>query len=90
MVLKAARSIPAFLNWYSGVSRYKSNTRCHSAAFNGGNVPMSGRHSTIDRPDSVRRVIAPIMAIANTIAAEKNSQFERIFLCFIDLNQCLP
>lgn len=36
---------------------------------------MSGRHSTIERPESVRRVIAPTMTIVEISAQQVNSQF---------------
>ena len=39
----------------------------------GGSAPISGRHSTIDRPDSVNRVIAPISIMAITMAQQANS-----------------
>jgi hypothetical protein len=37
-------------------------------------MPISGFHSTIDKPDSVRRVIAPITAMANTMPQQNSSQ----------------
>lgn len=41
---------------------------------------MSGCHSTIDRPDSLRRVIAPITIIAKTMKALTNSQIAMGFV----------
>ncbi|GAB4223693.1 MAG: hypothetical protein Tsb0032_26760 [Kiloniellaceae bacterium] len=37
-------------------------------------MPVSGAHSMIERPDSVRRVMAPITAMARTMAAQPSSQ----------------
>tara|TARA_B100000282_G_C31625913_1_gene441574 strand:- start:513 stop:704 length:192 start_codon:yes stop_codon:yes gene_type:complete len=48
--------------------------RFHSASVIGGNHPKSGRHSTIESPDSVNRVAAPINIMATTIAAQTYSQ----------------
>jgi hypothetical protein len=41
---------------------------------NGGRIPISGFHSTMDRPDSVSRVTAPITAMAKTMAQQASSQ----------------
>ena len=58
----------------SGVRWYFSNSVCHSASFNGGSVPTSGCHSTIDSPECVRRVTPPTTTMANTRAAHSSSQ----------------
>lgn len=41
----------------------------------GGSVPVIGRHSTMLRPDSVRRVTPPTTIIPNTRDAETSNQF---------------
>ena len=48
---------------------YLSNSACHAASLSGGSVPVTGFHSTIDRPDSVSRVAPPTSTIAKMSAA---------------------
>ena len=74
IILNSDIGIPAFSSRYSDVWRYKSKIRDHSASEKGGRTPMKGRHSTIDRPDSVSLVIAPISIISATISATARSQ----------------
>ena len=40
----------------------------------GGSQPINGRHSTMERPDSVNRVTPPMTVIAPTSPATTNSQ----------------
>jgi hypothetical protein len=47
---------------------------CHWASDNGGTTPVSGLHSVMERPDSVRRVMPPITTMARIIAAQTKSQ----------------
>ena len=49
------------------------NTRCHSASLSGGIAPMIGFHSMMERPESVRRVIAPSMTCTSTMPASASS-----------------
>src|SRR5689334_8565303 len=58
----------------SGVCRYFANAACQSASLIGGSVPTIGCHSTIDKPECVRRVTPPTTIIANTSAQQTRSQ----------------
>ena len=64
---------------YSGESLYRSKTLFHSKSDIGGRKPSKGRHSTIDRPESVNLVMPPIMTIKNTIKDDINSQLAIYF-----------
>ena len=52
-----------------GDARYFFSSACHAASDNGGSQPVTGRHSTIDRPDSVSRVRAPITIMKKIMPA---------------------
>src|ERR1043166_7683130 len=56
--------MPALRCRYCGVVRYLSNSLCHASADNGGSVPVTGCHSTIERPDSVTRAPPPTSTMA--------------------------
>src|SRR5215471_16528686 len=56
------------------MARYFSNSVRHCASESGGKVPLTGCHSTIDRPDSVRRVAPPTSTMTKIKAATTNSQ----------------
>src|SRR5579884_4312936 len=73
MYLNSARLIPAFSNLYCGIFLYLANSAAQSADDNGGTMPVTGRHSVIDSPDRVRRVIPPITTIRKIIAQQPNS-----------------
>ena len=47
-------------------------------SFRGGNIPVIGRHSTIDRPESVRRVIPPATKIITINIIMVNNQFDTL------------
>src|SRR3546814_17647159 len=49
-------------------------TLFRSASFRGGTTPETGSQRTIDRPDSVSRVMPPITTIRNTSRAMTSSQ----------------
>src|SRR5256714_4082168 len=53
---------------------YLSISACHALASSGGTTPVTGFHSTIDRPDSVSRVAPPTVSVTNINAATANSQ----------------
>ena len=53
---------------------YFVNSDCHSLSDSGGNTPVTGFHSTIERPDSVNRVAPPTMSVRKIIAAAASSQ----------------
>src|SRR5262245_7639075 len=74
MVLNATRLMPALCCVYCGIAWYFSNSACHPASVSGGMTPVTGRHSTIDRPDSVSRVVPPTSTSAMTSAATAQSQ----------------
>src|SRR3546814_12206361 len=67
------RLMPEFTCWYSGIWRYSAKSRSHSAWLSGGRAPLIGAHSMIESPDSVSRVIAPMTAMASTIAQQPSS-----------------
>src|SRR6516162_11354140 len=52
---------------------YFSNSACHANASSGGTTPVTGFHSTIDRPDSVSRVAPPTTTVTNIRAATASS-----------------
>jgi hypothetical protein len=65
--------MPRLIAWYCGIAWYFSNSTCQASRVSGGSVPVTGFHSTIDRPDSVSRVAPPTTMVANTSAATASS-----------------
>ena len=61
--LKSCSSIQKCFERNSGDALYNSKIRFHSVSPIGGRKPIIGRHSTIDKPESVSLVIAPMMTI---------------------------
>src|SRR3546814_7860769 len=59
IALNAASDMPRLISLYSGICLYFSNSASHAASLSGGSTPVTGSHSVIDRPDSVRRVMPP-------------------------------
>src|SRR5262245_8816133 len=59
---------------YWGMVWYLANSACHWPSDSGGKTPVTGFHSTMERPDSVRRVAPPITSVRNTQAATASSQ----------------
>jgi len=51
----------------SGISLYLSNSLFHEFSEIGKKIPVTGDHSVIDNPDSVRRVIPPTTIRVNNI-----------------------
>src|SRR5258705_363505 len=74
MVLNSPRLIPALRSRYCGMAWYFSNSARQPDAFSGGTTPVTGFHSTIDRPDSVSRVAPPTTSVTNISAATASSQ----------------
>ena len=60
MLWNPASVMPVLIFWYSGNCLYFSNSAIQAASDSGGSQPVIGFHSTIERPDSVRRVNPPI------------------------------
>ena len=60
---------------------YCSNSLLHCASDNGGTIPVTGFHSTIDNPDSVRRVAPPTRMVATTSATTIESHQPMIRRC---------
>src|SRR6267378_1133201 len=79
--LKPSRFIPGLTNRYSGVCLYFPKASSHAASLSGGRVPTIGCHSTMDRPECVRRVTPPTTTIANTSAQQTSSQAATARLC---------
>src|SRR6266481_7397109 len=65
--------MPALCSRYCGMVLYLPNSACHAAASSGGITPVTGFHSTIDRPDSVSRVAPPTTTVTNIRAATASS-----------------
>src|SRR6516162_7267007 len=65
--------MPGLRSRYCGMALYLSNSARHAAASSGGTTPVTGFHSTIDRPDSVSRVAPPTTTVANIRAATASS-----------------
>ena len=66
--------MPLLTSLYSGNSRYLAKVASHSASFRGGNQPLTGFHSTIDKPEWVSRVTPPNTTMAKTIKHMMKSQ----------------
>src|SRR6266498_4602344 len=73
IVLNSSRLIPALRSRYCGMVLYLSNSACQADASSGGTTPVTGFHSTIDRPDSVSRVAPPTTTVTNIRAATASS-----------------
>ena len=73
MVLKSERLIPGLRSRYCGMAWYFSNSACQAGASSGGTTPVTGFHSTIDRPDSVSRVAPPTTKVRTISAATARS-----------------
>src|SRR5215475_1202647 len=73
MILNSPRLIPALCSRYCGMVLYLSNSARHADASSGGTTPVTGFHSTIDRPDSVSRVAPPTTTVTNIRAATASS-----------------
>src|SRR5437660_6991570 len=52
---------------------YLSNSACQADASSGGTTPVTGFHSTIDRPEPVSRVAPPTTKVTNINAATSHS-----------------
>src|SRR5690606_3697762 len=55
-------------------ARYLSNSDSQASWLRGGTRPVTGFHSTMDRPEPVRRVTPPRITMANTRAQQTSSQ----------------
>lgn len=58
----------------SGVTLYFSHSTAHCSCPIGGRIPLTGSHSVMDRPDSVRRVTPPTTMMKKTNPDEMYSQ----------------
>src|SRR5215469_10695508 len=72
--LNSSSVIRGFKSLNSGDERYFVNSDSHCSGLNGGSEPVTGRHSVMLRPDSVRRVRPPKTTIPKTLAALPRSQ----------------
>src|ERR1700755_254045 len=71
--LNSDRLMPALSSRYCGIFLYASKASVHCASDSGGTLPVTGFHSTIDRPDSVSRVAPPTSTISAIRAAPEIS-----------------
>src|SRR3546814_6218591 len=76
IALNAASDMPRLISLYSGICLYFSNSASHAASLSGGSTPVTGSHSVIDRPDSVRRVMPPTATTAITSSATAHNRSE--------------
>ena len=74
IALNPASVMPRLISLYSGICLYFSNSATQSASLSGGSTPETGRHSVIDSPDSVSRVIPPTPTTTTTSNATAHSQ----------------
>ena len=65
--------MPRLSSRYCGIAWYFSNSACQAASDSGGSTPVTGFHSTIERPDSVSRVAPPTTSVRKIIAATASS-----------------
>ena len=66
--------MPRLSSRYCGIAWYFVNSDSQSLAERGGNIPVTGFHSTIERPDSVSLVAPPTKSVRKIIAAAAISQ----------------
>src|SRR5258706_4810925 len=59
MNLKSDKAKEEFRYLYCAICLYFSNALFHSCSFIGGNAPMIGFHSVMERPEPVNRVMPP-------------------------------
>src|SRR6266851_1478956 len=69
MRLNSLSVIPLLASSYSDEVLYFSNSTIQALSLTGGKTPVTGRHSTIDSPESVRRVAPPTMTMTTRRAA---------------------
>ena len=72
--LNCPRVICWFSILYSGKFWYFSNSVCHALSEIGGMMPEMGCHSTMERPELVRRVIPPIITMKKMRRQAERSQ----------------
>src|SRR6476620_10024542 len=65
--------MPRLSSRYCGMVWYFANSARHWSSEVGGSTPVIGFHSTIDRPDSVKRVAPPTIKVRKIIAAAMSS-----------------
>ena len=75
MGLNSSRVIVKLVFWYSGYCWYLRNISCQSARDKGGITPTRGFHSTIDKPELVRRVIPPSRIMPKITVAHISNQY---------------
>ena len=75
--LEARRQEAYSLN--SGVNLYLLNSSSHSWELSGGRIPVTGRHSVMLSPDSVRRVTPPTTTTPMTKMPHPMSQLPTLF-----------
>tara|TARA_Y100000817_G_C16741228_1_gene492549 strand:- start:528 stop:836 length:309 start_codon:yes stop_codon:yes gene_type:complete len=83
MILNSASVIEEFTKKNSGICLYLSNSFCQDTSENGKKIPEIGCHSVIDSPDSVSRVMPPIIIRKiSVIIVHNNHKETSIFLIF--------
>ena len=69
---------------YSGIFLYFSNSKTQDSIDRGGNTPITGSHSVIDKPESVTLVAPPTSTRANNININEDTQIiNGLFSLFI-------
>src|SRR5271166_5889375 len=74
MDLNSLRLIPGLRSRYCGIVLYFSNSACHALSSMGGKIPVTGFHSTMERPESVSLVAPPTTSVTKISAATVRSQ----------------
>ena len=81
--LNSSKLILLFIYIYSGDCLYLLNSSTHSSSLKGGRIPLTGFHSVIDNPESVRRVKPPMKIMQITDKHMIFSQRARHLFCFV-------
>src|SRR5437868_1143043 len=55
--------MPSLRSRYCGICRYFSNSAAQAVCDSGGNMPVTGCHSVIDRPDRLSRMVGSRLAL---------------------------
>src|SRR5262249_5249145 len=69
MRLNSSSVMPLLASSYSDEVLYFSNSNTQAPCPTGGRTPVTGRHSTIDSPESVSRVAPPTITMSTSRAA---------------------
>src|SRR6266852_1105616 len=77
--------MPLLTSSYSDEVWYFSNSAAQAVSLSGGTTPVRGRHSTIERPEPVRRVTPPTITMRTMRAAMPWSQSRTARRCALTI-----